>query len=545
MRARHWLFLFLTACTLLRWIYCAEAELSPDEAYYTLWSQRLDLAFFNHGPGVAVAIRAGTALFGANEFGVRFLGPLLALGTSLISFFFSRKLYGESVAVWTVVLLNAIPIFQAVWLTMTPDSLAIFFWAAALFTFWLALEKSGRGAPMGAAPVNRETKSPPAFTPWWPITGLLIGLGFLSKYTNAVEMLSVVLLLASRRKFRREFRRPGFWSMLAVFALCALPALIWNRRHEWIPLARIAHFGGALAGNPREEWLAFLEMHLLGCSPLIFAGMLAALWWSREKARTSFRAQFLLWFAAPSLVLNFLFAFGKSGGPYCTVPALVSLCILTVALWQDSEAANRGRQIFAVTAIGCGIAMCLVFLGADFFRAIGIPTPFWRDQFPLRHGWKTTARIVGEARSRQERALRHPVFLIADTAGTASELAFYLPDKRSEGPGHPPVYIPESQNIENQFAFWPRYDEFVVPAGKPGEPPPTTAEEESARAGVNPFLGRDALYITDRAGEDAPSSLRNGFERAELMGVYEIRHRGEPLRSIRVFACYNYRSLPL
>ena len=40
-------------------------------------------------------------------------------------------------------------------------------------------------------------------------------------------------------------------------------------------------------------------------------------------------------------------------------------------------------------------------------------------------------------------------------------LSFYLKDKRIEGPGHPPVYIPESQDIQNEFSFWPRYDEFV------------------------------------------------------------------------------------
>src|SRR5438309_6296463 len=140
MKPRTLVFLALAFVTALRLFMIAQVELAPDEAYYYLWSQRLDWAYFSKGPGVALAIRLGTALFGANEFGVRFFSPLLALGTCLVLFFFTRKLYGESVAIWTVIALNAVPIFQAGSLLMTIDPLSIFFWAAALWAFWLALE---------------------------------------------------------------------------------------------------------------------------------------------------------------------------------------------------------------------------------------------------------------------------------------------------------------------------------------------------------------------------------------------------------------------
>ena len=44
------------------------------------------------GPGIAFAIRASAAVFGANEFGVRFLSPVLAAATSLLLFYFARRL---------------------------------------------------------------------------------------------------------------------------------------------------------------------------------------------------------------------------------------------------------------------------------------------------------------------------------------------------------------------------------------------------------------------------------------------------------------------
>ena len=53
-----------------------------------------------------------------------------------------------------------------------------------------------------------------------------MGLGFLAKYTNAMELISIALVLGLTPKFRREFARPGLWVMLGVFALAVmLPSL--------------------------------------------------------------------------------------------------------------------------------------------------------------------------------------------------------------------------------------------------------------------------------------------------------------------------------
>jgi 4-amino-4-deoxy-L-arabinose transferase-like glycosyltransferase len=185
-KQRLWVFLGLL--TVLRLVYAAEIELFPDESYYFMWSERMDVSYFSKGPGVAAAIWLGTHLFGANEFGVRFCSPLFGLGTSLLLFSFARRLYGEPVGIWTAVMINLLPIFNVGSLVMTIDTLSIFFWTAALYTFWLALERS------------------PDFSKWWPATGALIGFGFLSKYTNAMQLVSIVLLLAMTPKYRREFR---------------------------------------------------------------------------------------------------------------------------------------------------------------------------------------------------------------------------------------------------------------------------------------------------------------------------------------------------
>ena len=147
MTPRRLIFIFLAVLTLWRLIYIGQIELSADEAYYTMWSERMDYSYYSKGPGVASAIWLGTHLFGHNEFGVRVLSPLLALGTSLLAFAFARRVFSESIAVWTVLTLNCIPIFQVGGLVMTIDPLSIFFWVAALYTFWRALERSQERNP--------------------------------------------------------------------------------------------------------------------------------------------------------------------------------------------------------------------------------------------------------------------------------------------------------------------------------------------------------------------------------------------------------------
>ena len=549
-KPRHWLFVFLLGLTVLRWVYAGTIGLSPDEAYYFMWAQRPDLAYFSKGPGVAMAIRFSTAIFGENEFGVRFLSPLLALGTSLAVFFLARKIHGsradgaeaERVAIWTVVAMNAIPIIQVGGLVMTIDALSIFFWAAALWTFWLALECS------------------PRFSVHWPLTGFFIGLGFLSKYTNGMQLLSVVLLLATNEKYRRELARPGFWSMLAVCALCAVPPLIWNQRHGWITVAHLlarGHLDAPFRFHPLE-WVSFFGALFGVYSPLIFAGMLATLWWSRHDAHTDFRTQFLLWFAVPLLAMYSVLALNKAGQPNWTAPAFISLGILTAARWYEAAQTNRSKAKFAIWALGIGTLMGLGIVNMDwtwkltawqrsalahlpapeqarqpwwrqtlaFCHKLSRPYPYSLDPSARLHGWKDGAQEIDRVRQQFEHDSGQKVFLIANSYGTAAELAFYLPEKRVEGPGHPRVYIPASTVIENQFSFWPRYD---------------AAGTEPQRAGMNPFRGRTALYITDRPDDLAPPSLMSSFAGVKLIELYDLRRHGELLRTLRIFACDNYK----
>jgi len=571
MNPRRFLYLFLGVLTVFRLVYITQVELFPDEAYYLQWSEHLDLSYFSKGPGIALALWLSTHLFGPTVFGIRVLSPLLALGTSLILFSFARRLYGETVAVWTVLMLSFAPILEVGSLVMTIDPLSLFFWMAALYTFWLALEKS------------------PTFSAWWPATGALIGLGFLAKYTNAMQLLSILLLLVFTPKYRRKLRRPGFYAMLGVFLVFTAPVVIWNAQHAWITLLHLRARGG-LDEPRRFNPMGFLEYfgaHLLVYSPIIFGAMVAALVWAWKKSRAHFKPRFLLAFALPLYVMYFGLAFKKAGEPNWTAPATLSLAILTVVFWLELMRQKKWAASLAVVGLILGGLECVVTLDTDVVRRAGVAFSYDRDPSTRARGWQTASERIQQIRDAYE-AEHGPVFLIANKYVTAASVGYYLPHPRREFPDHPPIYVPESAWPDNQFYFWPRYDGLVDYTDvareklRPGSNLDPALRSELAAAleampkadnvmpsdevrlrflrslkiaapelgiedyyteslGYSPFVGRNALYISDRDDESRPPDVfERTFAHSEMIACFNVLRRGGSLRQIRIFACTGY-----
>ena len=76
----------LVALTGLRLVLAAILPLSPDEAYYWVWSRNLQPGYLDHPPMVAIFIWLGTALLGDSALGVRLLGPVsLFIGSLMLA----------------------------------------------------------------------------------------------------------------------------------------------------------------------------------------------------------------------------------------------------------------------------------------------------------------------------------------------------------------------------------------------------------------------------------------------------------------------------
>ncbi len=517
--------IFLIALTALRLAILQTKELSGDEAHYWMWSERLAPAYFSKGPGVAFAMRASTAVFGANEFGVRFFSPILAAGTSLLLFYFARRLFSATAAFWAVIALNVTPLFNVGAFVMTIDPLSIFFWTAAMFGFWLALERS------------------PEFSWYWPATGLLIGFGFLCKYTNALEIMSILLVLAIAPRLRQEFTRPGLYWLLGLFAVCTLPPIIWNAQHAWVTLTHLKSRGslGEEAGIHPLEVLKFLGEHFLFYSPILFLGLAWGVIGSWRRTHQQLKALFLFWFGVPVFVFYLLLSINKVAAPNWDALAFLSFGLLAVYYWRERIISRVWLTRTAIAGFALGLFMSVLALDSDLIRTSGFHLPR-RDPSNRVRAWKTGVTALEKLRIDLEAQLGEKLFLIADDRDRASEIAFYLRDKRPEGPKHPPVYLVESQDLANQFYLWPRYDEFT---DAPRDAAPKETDSYSEEGGVNPFAGRSALYIRDGANGSLVHNVKAAFQSCDTVAILETRRYGEPIRTWRIFLCRNYRTLPL
>src|SRR2546423_586642 len=192
--------IFIGALTLVRLSMLGSTDLEFDEAHYWMWSERLAPGYFSKGPGIAFAIRASAAIFGATEFGVRFWSPILAACTSLFLFYFGRRLFSENVGLWTVIAFNVTPIFNIGAFVMTTDALSIFLWIAAMFTFWLAVEKS------------------PQFSFYWPLLFAALVWGVIGSWRRVNQQFKVLFL---------------FWFGIPVFAFYLLLSINHVATPNW------------------------------------------------------------------------------------------------------------------------------------------------------------------------------------------------------------------------------------------------------------------------------------------------------------------------
>ena len=431
---------------------------------------------------------------------------------------------------------------------MTIDALSIFLWIAAMLMVWHALHRASK------------------WTFYWPLAGLMIGLGFLAKYTNALLLLSVALLLIAHRRWRGQLRKPGPYLAIGVFLLCTAPVLIWNAQHDWITVTHLAERGDLdeATGLKPFEALVFLLGHLSVYSPIVFAGMVWALVLSARRFFKDEGEAFFVAFSLPIIALYFILSFRSGGELNWTSPGFVSVGVLLAHHWFRWDGRPALKTGLRRAALGLAVGMSLLALNTDLLRQPGIIWSYKSDPRipapgageiltkPLRllanaddpsarlRGWRKTAEYCAEMIRTQE----GPVFLIANRYQTAAALSYYLPDDPDiirPTPAHPRVHTPESNAPEHQFWFWPGYaqvDEVkMVPTGDGSD----TVREE-----FSPFIGQDALYFTDDMKRKSPDErIKASFRDWELIMVVDIMRRDRFLRQIRIFHCKHYRGLDL
>ncbi len=305
-RIALWVTVALALLTVLRLWVGTRFQLIGDEAYYWQWSRHLDWCYYSKGPLVAWTIRLGTLIFGNTALGIRFFSVCLGTATLLLLYWLTRRLFSTRVALWTLVLAACTPLFVIGSLLMTIDPLFIFFWLASACVFWRAK--------------NTDRVGP------WLLTGLVVGLGMLAKYTNVALLASFALFLAWSKPYRAHFRRPTFWVMCLAALACLAPVLWWNARHDWVTFVHLQE-RGALDRAWRfslSEWGQYLVGQLAAYNPFFFIGMLAALIHRQVRRTAPVAYTFLASLILPLLLFYSVLAVNDAGEANWTAAAVMS-----------------------------------------------------------------------------------------------------------------------------------------------------------------------------------------------------------------------------
>jgi len=423
-RYARWAAAILLFGTIFRLWYSTHLELVGDEAYYWLWSRHPDFCYLDKGPVIAWFISAGTALFGQTVFGIRFFATLLALGTGIGIFFLARRLFSDRVAFWSVLLAALTPLFAVGATLMTIDTVYIFFWTLAALTFWYAKDQTRLG--------------------WWLLTGLLVGLSMLSKYTGAIELLSFVGFCAWHPPSRQHFRRLTLPAMLLVVALCLIPVFLWNWQHGF-PTSHFLVHRGALDERMRLrplEVLSFLGQQAGVISPFLFLGLLTAVCWPGFAPTPRVQTGYLLALFLPLFLIYLLLSFQKASQPNWAAAAYVSGLILVAAKWCEAVPIYPWARWFVFTGLVIAFSETALLHETSWLRLPGRLDPLDRAR-----GSRDLAAQVSTLQNRSGARV-----VIANKYMTAALLSFYLP-------GQPDTFMPVDSPPFNQLVLWPTYRE--------------------------------------------------------------------------------------
>jgi membrane-associated phospholipid phosphatase len=520
---------FIVVTLLGNLIYLASGliELSEDEAYQWVWSKHIALSYYSKPPLIAYTQWLGTHLWGDNDFGVRFFAPVIgAIVAFLLLRFFARAVNARA-GFFLVLIISAAPLMALGSVLMTIDPLSVLFWTAAMIAGWQAIQSDAK------------------ITDWlW--TGLWLGLGFLSKYTELLQLVCWVVFFVLWKPARVHLRKPGPYLALLVNLLCTTPVLIWNEQHHWITVSHVAINAGA--NKPWEPSLnhladlaSFLGVEAFLLNPIFFVATVWACIAFWRRGRHDPRLVYLFSMGAPLFLIYMLYTVHSAVKPNWIAPSVLPLLCVGVIYWETRwRLGLRTLKGWLIAGLAIGFGIVAFMHEPDLVQHIvGRPLPPKVDPLTRVRAYHEMAAMVEAARDKLL-AEGKPVFIIGAHYGTTGHLSFYIPEARTNVAENPIVYYQTPTNANNQFYFWPGYK-----GNRTGEN--AIYVKEIGMPGLKknwPWLWLKGVPMEDlirqeREPKAAPDFLSQEFDSIKYLGVYPVYYRGRVFHTIQLIECRN------
>ena len=232
---------------------------------------------------------------------------------------------------------------------------------------------------------------------YWALTGVMIGLGMLSKYYLGVLVISMMAIPLLLPQARAHLRTAGPWVMAAISLVIFAPHLMWMFHTDFQTIAYALERSSESSAS--GSWLShltapldFLLTQTGAWTPILLITMpalsLAAIWKTttslhRPSDHTYFRKYLLIVVAGP--ILFYLSVAALTGAGLRSMWGGPLFCFFGVLLIELSK--NAKVQLAETPAIGLVLRNCLVaatvmWLGLFVRNGLG---PLVRDDFSRIH----------------------------------------------------------------------------------------------------------------------------------------------------------------
>jgi dolichol-phosphate mannosyltransferase len=480
--------------------YLGSVELLPEEAYYWDYSRHLDIGYLDHPPMVAWLIRAGTAVFGQSQFGVRIGALCSGVIASVFIYRLTRNLLGEAGATAALALSQVLPFFFLSGLLMTPDAPLTAAWAASLYYLERALVAGRSDA-------------------WWR-AGLALGIGAISKYSIALLVPVTLAFMLWDRDSRRWWRR---WEPYAA-ALLALavfsPVVIWNAQHEWASFA--FQTSRRLAEVPRFALHKLLASALVLITPIGLLAVAAALLGAKPAGTgsgdASRRRLFLNTAILVPLSVFAVFSLRHEVKlDWTGAPWVAAIPVMAAGMIPAATKLSRLRAWIRAAWTPTLVTLLLIYGAGLHYLTLGLPgLGYGRHIELVPVGWRDLSFRISQiaAGVRLETGV-DPLIVGLDRYATASELSFYGAERTKSAVATSSVHLFGGTGL--MFERW------------------TPPEAE---------VGRTLLLVAWDPGDLTGKAIESHAERLGPVEDDVLTRDGQVVRRYYYRVAYNYRVIP-
>lgn len=430
-----------------------------DEAYYWIWSQKLDFGYYSKPPMVAWFIYFAQFLFGDSSLVFKTISVMVYPITSLVIFLTALKLFDLKVAFYAGLLFFTMPGISLSSFIISTDVVLLLFWSLALLFFVIAIETDKMHN--------------------WILAGIFGGLGLLSKYNMIIFVLSAVIFFLWSKKYLHILKGPKFYISVIVAFCVFLPNLIWNYQNNFVSFTHVQEISQIDRELFHFDKLLEFFVAQFGVFGLLSFGMLLFIVYRSAKNIADEKFKMLLIFTLLFLFIISVQAFLSRAFANWAAPAYIAASILCAYYFV-----NVNKIYFLKFAVIINLVLMMaMYHYEDMMKTFGVELTKKTDPLKRVRGWDKLGQEVSKI------AANYPNHLIlANDRNFLSEIIFYSKPHLFNAK----IFNPEKK-VQNYF---------------------------HQTQDLNQEIGKDFIYF---AGNNNCSDMAKYFDNVKFIGEIEIK----------------------